>query len=469
MGYTWILRMPLFSKKSVIPSIPPAQPMDDFKSVTESLYKQNAEIALKNRTLSLLSKLYEISLKTLEPKELASEMSDIIQGNLGFELVGIFLYDQATDTLQPLGARASARLNESESKYQYFIENAIIPSVSGLPFFRAIFVNKKMAFTENVEDIWHLSSNTDILTKVQNEGHVRSSAVYPLATRDRIIGMLIVSINRPYQELSQHERESIENLVNVIAVALDKALIYEQLRVTNDELEESNKRQEGLIHFISHEIKGFLTKNLAIFASIKEGDYGQATPELQGAAEYGLTDTKKGVETVMDILSASNLKKGTTTFVMIPFDLKESVLSIAEGLKPEAEAKGLQLMIDVGDETIGKVTGDKDQLEKHVFRNLIDNAIKYTPKGEVKVGLKKNGDTILFSVQDSGVGITDEDKKRLFTEGGHGKDSILVNVNSTGYGLFIAKSIVIAHKGRIWAESEGKDKGSTFFVELPAA
>ena len=59
-------------------------------------------------------------------------------------------------------------------------------------------------------------------------------------------------------------------------------------------------------------------------------------------------------------------------------------------------------------------------------------------------------------------------KKHLFAEGGRGKDSIKVNVHSTGYGLYIAKQIVEAHKGRIWAESEGAGKGSTFYVEFPA-
>jgi signal transduction histidine kinase len=78
---------------------------------------------------------------------------------------------------------------------------------------------------------------------------------------------------------------------------------------------------------------------------------------------------------------------------------------------------------------------------------------------------KKDGNALL-SVKDSGIGITDEDKKNLFTEGGRGRNAIKTNVNSTGYGLYIAKQIVDAHGGRIWAESEGQGKGSTFYVEL---
>ncbi|HHT9130106.1 MAG TPA: sensor histidine kinase, partial [Candidatus Brocadiaceae bacterium] len=100
-------------------------------------------------------------------------------------------------------------------------------------------------------------------------------------------------------------------------------------------------------------------------------------------------------------------------------------------------------------------------------RNIIQNSINYTPSGSITASLKKVGKSFVFSVKDTGVGITEEDKKRLFTEGGHGKDSQRVNAHSTGYGLYIAKNIITAHGGTIRAESEGTNKGSTFIVELP--
>ena len=98
----------------------------------------------------------------------------------------------------------------------------------------------------------------------------------------------------------------------------------------------------------------------------------------------------------------------------------------------------------------------------------MQNSILYTKEGKIIVGLSKNNNKVLFFVKDTGIGITDEDKENLFTEGGRGKNSIKTNVDSTGYGLFSTKLIVDAHKGRIWAESEGGGKGSTFFVEFDA-
>ncbi|OGG79178.1 hypothetical protein A3A39_03615 [Candidatus Kaiserbacteria bacterium RIFCSPLOWO2_01_FULL_54_13] len=233
------------------------------------------------------------------------------------------------------------------------------------------------------------------------------------------------------------------------------------------ELELANQQQEGLLHFISHEVKGYLTESEAGFASIAEGDFGTVSEKLKSMAQEALAGVRRGVRTVMEILDASNLKKGTVSYKKQAFDLKETVTRIVNHLKRSADEKGLTIDISIGD---GRYTmkGDEEKIKQHVVRNLIDNAIKYTPKGTIEVRLT-DGDKLRFSVKDSGVGITPEDMQNLFTEGGKGKDSLKVNVHSTGYGLFIAKQIVEAHGGKIWAESGGQGKGAKFIVEFPAS
>ena len=232
-------------------------------------------------------------------------------------------------------------------------------------------------------------------------------------------------------------------------------------------LETANAQQENLLHFISHEIKGYLTKSEAGFASIAEGDYGVVPDSLKQMANAALLDIRKGVRTVIDILDASNLKKGTVTFNKKPFDLKAVVAAVSEELRPAAEEKRLAYSFICSDGGY-MIDGDEDKIGRHVIRNIINNSIRYTPEGSIKIELAREGNTLRFSVTDTGVGITPEDKLRLFTEGGHGKDSVKINVHSTGYGLFIAKQVVEAHGGKIWAESEGPGKGSRFIIELPA-
>ena len=240
-----------------------------------------------------------------------------------------------------------------------------------------------------------------------------------------------------------------------------------ELARLKEALEIANKQQENLLHFISHEIKGYLAKGEAAFAEIAEDTTNTIPAPIKALAVGALAEMRKGVATVMDILDASNLKKGTVTFKKLPLDFKTLVIQVIESQRPVAYEKHLGLDVKIGEGNY-EMRGDEEKLREHVIRNLIDNAIKYTPAGTVHIELSDGGGKIRFMAQDSGVGITPEDMAHLFTEGGHGKDSIKVNVHSTGYGLFIAKQVVDAHEGKIWAESDGQGKGARFYVEFTA-
>ncbi len=242
------------------------------------------------------------------------------------------------------------------------------------------------------------------------------------------------------------------------------------------DLEVINERQEALMHFVGHEVKGFLTRDAAVFASLYEGDFGQLPEALKPITHQALEQSRDGALSVTNILMASNQKKGTVSYTKAPFDLKAIVASAVEKLKQLAEQKGLEITFSADDAGVPYTfNGDKEKIENNVLRNIIGNSVNYTQSGSINVTLKKENNhsnelgagKFVISVKDTGIGITEEDKKRLFTEGGHGKDSQKVNVHSTGYGLFIAKSVVEAQGGTILAESEGEGKGSTFIVELP--
>ncbi|MFA6339099.1 MAG: ATP-binding protein [Candidatus Paceibacterota bacterium] len=233
------------------------------------------------------------------------------------------------------------------------------------------------------------------------------------------------------------------------------------------DLDNANQQQIALIHFITHEVKGFLSKSRDIFSVILDEDHGPTPAYLKVTAQEGLKSGENGIAMVQEILNSANIKKGTVKYNMQPFDIKILLQEVLSEQKGNSIEKGLAVNLNIEDGEDYKITGDSEHI-KHVLKNIVDNAIKYTLKGEVKVNLSKKDNKILFSVKDTGVGIIPEDKERLFTEGGKGKDSIRINPHSTGFGLFISKNIVEVHHGRIWAESAGAGMGSTFFVELPA-
>ena len=234
-----------------------------------------------------------------------------------------------------------------------------------------------------------------------------------------------------------------------------------------EHIEQLATQRESFIHFLSHEVKGILGKNKNMFAMILEKDSGTTPEQVESFVKRSAVDTDGAIEMVENILHSNDFKNGKMNMDMKSFDMKTATLEAIESLKLDIETKGLSLETKIDENQNYTVIGDKENITKHVIRNLIDNAIRYTPKGMVNVSLSSKNGKVLFSVKDTGVGITQEDMAKLFTEGGHGKDSIKVNVHSTGYGLFFAKGIVDAHHGRIWAESEGTSKGTTFFLELP--
>lgn len=282
-----------------------------------------------------------------------------------------------------------------------------------------------------------------------------------------LISSLFTFINELMPRLLIGVTLVLTSVVGVILIKSVKREIEQRKRIEQlaRDLSKANDQQVTLIHFITHQIKGFVTKSRNIFAMMKEGDFGVMPETAKPMIEQGFDSDTKGLATIQEILNAANIKSGKVSFTMEPFDLKALIEGIANDLKPNAEAKGLTLTTELGTEPL-TVTGDSAQLV-NAYKNLIDNSIKYTPSGGVTLHLEKKDGKALFTVSDTGVGITAEDMAHLFTEGGHGKESTKINVDSTGFGLYIVKNIVEAHKGRVWAESDGAGKGSRFIVELP--
>ncbi|HEV7702502.1 MAG TPA: HAMP domain-containing sensor histidine kinase [Candidatus Paceibacterota bacterium] len=232
------------------------------------------------------------------------------------------------------------------------------------------------------------------------------------------------------------------------------------------EVDSLNHQRESLMHLINHKVKGAFTHSKYIFAGLLDGTFGEVSPEVKKFAEQGLESDNMGIATINLFLNAANMQKGLIKYDMKKIDFQDLVIKSLEEKKVGAESKGLALESNIKDGNY-MVTGDKIWL-KEVLNNLLENAIKYSVKGKIEVNLENKDNKILLSVKDTGIGITEEDKKKLFTEGGRGKDSVKVNIDSTGYGLYTVKLIIEAHKGRVWAESEGPGKGSTFFMELDA-
>jgi signal transduction histidine kinase len=241
----------------------------------------------------------------------------------------------------------------------------------------------------------------------------------------------------------------------------------EQIEQLAKDLKIANEGQASLMHFMNHQVKGRFGNAKNIFAELLTDDYGVMPPDAKPLLEKGLDETNLGINYVQNILKGASAENGTLPIEMKPIDFRKVVETMATKQRPYAEAKGLSFELKMQDSDYS-MSGDELQLGEAV-RNLIDNSINYTQQGSISVILGSVGKTIRFMVKDTGFGLTNEDKTKLFKSGGRGAESLKVNTNSTGYGLVFVKGVVEAHKGKVWAESAGRGKGSTFIVELPRA
>ncbi len=239
----------------------------------------------------------------------------------------------------------------------------------------------------------------------------------------------------------------------------------EQIEKLAEDLQKANQGQASLMHFMNHQVKGRLGNIKNIFAELLTDDYGTMPDNSKPLLEKGLDEADIGVNYVQNILKGASAENGTLPYDMKPMDFKSTINDVFEKQKDKAQEKGLKLDLEVssGDYSM---TGDSLELGEAV-RNLIDNSINYTIEGSIKLHLFNSGNCIRLEVKDTGVGLSPEDKAKLFKSGGRGEESIKININSTGYGLVFVKGVIEAHKGKVWAESEGRGKGSTFIVELP--
>ncbi len=167
---------------------------------------------------------------------------------------------------------------------------------------------------------------------------------------------------------------------------------------------------------------------------------------------------------ILKTLRLARLNTPSTKIQLEKVDLLEELNRVLERNKTLFKEHNIEVENLLDDNIV--VDADKLYLEE-LFENLLSNAVKYTPDGgKIIIKGERGGDEVKISIKDTGIGMTEEQIKRIFDEF-YKADSSRHNLDSSGLGLSIAKRIVEKHGGRIWAESPGKGKGSTFYFTLP--
>jgi PAS domain S-box-containing protein len=242
----------------------------------------------------------------------------------------------------------------------------------------------------------------------------------------------------------------------------------ELIKEENKKLKKLNKMRKNLINRVSHELKTPMTSvfgSIQLIEEICKQKLDNEGLEMIAIAKRGCKRLQNLIENILDvsIIDASELKikKEKVNFGKI-------VKNCIKELKYLIEKKQLLVEINMIDDI--EVFVDKLRIEE-VIINLISNSIKNTPrKGKISISLEESNNKAKFIIKDNGIGIEKEEKEALFTKFGkierknYQED---INMEGSGLGLYISKKIIEGHNGKIWAESDGRNKGSSFYFTLP--
>jgi signal transduction histidine kinase len=257
-------------------------------------------------------------------------------------------------------------------------------------------------------------------------------------------------------------REEVEKIAQ-----RERALREEAERLAQ-EFQRLDKVKNQFILTTQHHLRTPLSIIKGYLATILGGIYGEIkNQKINQALKNTLLATQRLITLVNEFLDISQFQIGKGALKKEEINLKDVLNEVVLELKPEAEKKKLYLKMIFKAKDL-KLKADFQRL-KEAFFNLIDNAIKYTQKGGVEIKVEsKAPETLLVSIKDTGIGMSKETLSKIF-KGlfERGKEAEAVEPTGKGIGLFISKTLIDAHGGKIWADSQGPCKGSTFFVELP--
>lgn len=234
---------------------------------------------------------------------------------------------------------------------------------------------------------------------------------------------------------------------------------YEELKLTYSKLQELYKLKDNFLSNISHELRTPLTSVIGFTELLLDE---KLTQEQRHKAEVIFRNSKRLSNLIRALLDSHLIDSGNIQLTKETVVINQIVTSVVEDMKSMAASKNIPVIIDIPNPIV--IEGDTERLMQ-VFSNIVENAIKFTIKGEIIITGKMEDEKAHISISDTGIGIPEEKLEKIFDRFYQLDSSNKRKYGGTGLGLWISKNIVEAHGGKIWAE--GKNSGSTFHILLP--
>ena len=428
---------------------------------TAELGHKNIELEKTFREVSDLAEVSRIVNSTLELEEVKKTIFNALQSVFVFDQMGVFLIDEEHHCLR-------LSLQEGVAFAPEFEEMLV---AKGLPldaensFIARSTVNNETILRRAVtaEGLATAGPNDRFIVE---KNPLQAFLLCPLEVQRRVIGTMFFVNTRQTFEITESDIGWIQRYVTQLGTAIQNAQLFQAASVAREEAEAANRTKGAFLANMSHEIRtpmnaitGLTHLSLKTDLTTKQQDYLEKI-DTSAHALRAIID---------DILDFSKIEAGRMQIESIPFSINELLENLATMTMGRAQNKGLELLFRRDPQLPDIVKGDPTRLGQ-VLINLVGNAIKFTDSGEVEVNLEqgpRQADTIslLISVRDTGIGISEEQRAQLFKSFVQADSTITRRYGGTGLGLAISQHLVQLMGGQIEVTSV-IGEGSTFSFEL---
>ena len=281
----------------------------------------------------------------------------------------------------------------------------------------------------------------------------------PIVQDGEITGLITLETQQNV-EINREDIAFVERLADRAAVAIKNAKLYQAIHA-------ANKAKSDFISLVAHELRVPMTSIKGYTDLMNAGLAGPLSDQQKQFLEVIRRNLTRMSSLISDLSDINHIESGRMKFDRKPFDLREVVADVADSLRERINTRQQSLHIDIEDE-LPLVFADATRIGQ-VISNLMSNANKYTPEGgEIVVRAWPNGRSAYVSIQDNGLGISEEDQQKLFTQFFRAEDKAVREQPGWGLGLSIVRRMVEAQDGEITFESE-LGAGSTFTFTVPLA
>jgi len=445
------------------------------------LKKQYEIVSLKNTQLDSINKFTNKIISNLDPEQVVQEALDIIPDLFGNKYIGT-LYANFDKEKRILGVGGYSQTTVTEAGFKLFgvDPRAIRISLDDKRFENhlnsQVVRSGEIIFTDKLHDLGNGLANELIIDKVQQFINLTALVAVPIRIKNKIVGVLDFFMSGiTIDEIKERELDTIKIITNQLSTVLENASLYHQVDIALSELKEKNEKLEEKYQFekdmmgiLGHELRSPMTVARGMAELVIEKAKNSSNIEndyLIDKLNKIYTSVIKESDLIQTLLSASHLDNNKLVFNLGEFNFKDLVEFAVMTFKKDAEEKKIELTSHVPDGDL-ILLSDQSRIQE-VVNNLISNAIKYTDTGFVKVVTRLDNDFIEFSVEDSGIGISEKELPNI------GKRFYRVNEvdksrqkTGTGLGLYVVKGILENMGGKLVVESE-VNKGSKFTAFIP--